>query len=167
MRGCRSNTRTRSRSWAASGELNPKVTTGQPTLFDRHRFHSFFNAVATASLETVAAFKVHRTHARIEQVNADLKDSALAHLPSGKFAASSAWLVAAVMAYNRSRTARILAEGQFAKVRTGMIRRKIIRVPARIASRARRIQLHLPQDWPWQTKWGNLFTATHAPPRAA
>lgn len=148
-------------------ELNPKATDGQPTLFDTHRFHAFFTTVTAAMLDTVAADQVHRKHARIEQVNADLKDSALAHLPSGKFAANSAWLVAAVMAYNLTRTAGILAEGMFAKARTGTIRTKLINVPGRVASSARRIKLHLPQDWPWQTAWENLFTATHAPPQAA
>ncbi|PYI63798.1 IS1380 family transposase, partial [Arthrobacter livingstonensis] len=148
-------------------ELNPKATPGQPTLFDTYRFHSFFTTVATEKLDAVAADKVHRKHARIEQVNADLKDSALARLPSGKFAANSAWLVAAVMAYNLTRTAGVLAAGQFAKSRTGTIRTKLINVPARIASSARRQQFHLPQDWPWQTEWENLFTATHAPPQAA
>ena len=36
----------------------------------------------------------------IEQVNADLKDSALAHMPSSVCAVKTAWFVAAVMAYN-------------------------------------------------------------------
>lgn len=148
-------------------ELNPKAATGQPTLFDTHRFHAFFTTVAADKLNTVAADKVHRKHARIEQVNADLKDSALAHLPSGNFAANSAWLVAAVMAHNLTRTAGILTQGPFAKARTGTIRAKLINVPARIASSARRVRLHLPEAWPWQTVWENLFTATHAPPQAA
>ena len=148
-------------------ELNPKAVPGQPTLFDTYRFHSFFTTIATEKLDAVAADKIHRKHARIEQVNADLKDSALAHLPSGSFAANSAWLVAAVMAYNLTRTAGVLAEGQFAKARTGTIRTKLINVPARMASSARRQQFHLPQHWPWQTEWENLFTATHAPPQAA
>lgn len=99
-------------------ELNPKATPGQPALFDTHRFHAFFTTVTAATLDTVAADKVHRKHARIEQVNADLKDSALDHLPSGKFAANSAWLVAAVMAYNLTRTAGILAQGTFAALKS-------------------------------------------------
>lgn len=45
----------------------------------------------------------------IEPVNADLKDSALTHMPSSVFAAKSAWLVAAVMAYTSTRAAGILA----------------------------------------------------------
>jgi len=37
----------------------------------------------------VTADKTHRGHAIIEQVHADLKNSALAHLPSGKFTKTS------------------------------------------------------------------------------
>lgn len=117
-------------------------------------------------MDAVAADQVHRKHARIEQVNADLKDSSLAHLPSGKFAANSAWLVAAVMAYNLTRTAGVLAPNAFSKARTGTIRAKLIHLPARIASSARRIVLHLPEAWPWQTSWEALFAVTHAPPQS-
>lgn len=148
-------------------ELNPKATDGQPTLFQTHRHHAFFTTVDAAVLDTVTADKTHRKHALIEQVNADLKDSALAHMPSGVFAANSAWLVAAVMAYNLTRAAGLLAAGTFGKARTGTIRRKLIHVPARIASSARRIRLHLPDSWPWQTAWEELFTTVHAPPQAA
>lgn len=38
----------------------------------------------------------------------------------------------------------ILAAEPFGKARTGTIRRKLIHVPARIATSARRIRLHLP-----------------------
>ncbi len=71
-------------------ELNPKAGDGQPTLFDTHRFHAFFTTVDARVMDTIAADRTHRKHAIIEQVNADLKDSALAHLPSGNFAANSA-----------------------------------------------------------------------------
>ena len=59
-------------------------------------------------LDTVAADKTHRGHAIIEQVHADLKNSALAHLPSGKFTANAAWLVLAVIAFNLTRAAATL-----------------------------------------------------------
>lgn len=110
-------------------ELNPKTADGQEALFATHRHHAFFTTVDAAALDTVTADKTHRKHAIIEQVNADLKDSALAHMPSGAFAANSAWLVAAVMAYNLTRTAGILAAGNFGKARTGTIRRKLIQCP--------------------------------------
>lgn len=148
-------------------ELNPKASDGQPTLFETHRHHAFFTTVDATVLDTVTADKTHRKHAIIEQVNADLKDSALAHMPSGVFAANSAWLVAAVMAYNLTRAAGRLAAGPFGKARTGTIRRKLIHVPARIASSARRIRLHLPEAWPWKPFWEELFTSVHAPPQTA
>uniref|UniRef100_UPI000566BF1D IS1380 family transposase n=1 Tax=Arthrobacter sp. H14 TaxID=1312959 RepID=UPI000566BF1D len=140
-------------------ELNPKASDGQETLFDTHRFHAFFTTAPSKTLDTVAADKTHRAHAIIEQVNADLKDSALAHLPSGVFAANAAWLVLAVMAYNLTRAAAAAAGNGLAKARTGTIRRKLINIPARIASSARKVLLHMPKGWPWETAFTDLFTA--------
>jgi len=68
-------------------ELNGFEGDGQPTLFDTHRFLAFFT---TSELDTITADKRHRQHAIIEQVGADLKDSALGHLPSGIFTANAA-----------------------------------------------------------------------------
>src|SRR5674476_1666956 len=42
-----------------------------------------------------------------------------------------------------------------------------IEVPARIASSARRLTLHLPTAWPWENAWTTLFTGLCAPPPAA
>src|SRR5665647_1976777 len=70
-------------------DLNPHP--GQATLFETWRFHAFFT---TSTLDTVTADKTHRGHAIIEQVHADLKNSALAHLPSGKFTAAFCWRAA-------------------------------------------------------------------------
>ena len=114
----------------------------------------------------MAADKTHRGHAIIEQVNADLKNSALAHLPSGVFAANAAWLVLAVIAFNLTRAAATLAGGALTKATTATIRRKLINVAARIASSARRITLHLPHGWPWQHHWTALFRQTCGPPIA-
>ncbi len=137
---------------------------GQDTLFDSWRFHAFFT---TSTLDTVTADKTHRGHAIIEQVHADLKGSALAHLPSGKFCANAAWLVCAVIAFNLTRAAATLTGPTFAKATTATIRRKIITVPARIATSARRITLHLPQHWPWATGWVTLYTRVCGPPEPA
>jgi hypothetical protein len=140
-------------------ELNRK--TGQETLFDLWRFHALFT---TSDLDTVTADKTHRAHAIIEGVNADLKASALAHLPSGKFTANAAWLVCAVIAFNLTRAAGVTAGGRLAKATTPTLRRALVTVPARIASSARRLTLHLPTIWPWQHAWNELFTQTCGPP---
>lgn len=146
-------------------ELNQKQGEGQLTLFDTHRFHAFFTTTDPEVLDTVAADATHRQHAIIEQVNADLKDSALAHLPSGHFGANSAWLVCAVMAYNLTRTAGLLAAGTFTKARTGTIRAKLVNIPGRLASSARRLRIRMPDSWPWQHAFERLFTAIHPPPQ--
>ena len=142
-------------------ELN-KTDLEHPTLFDTHRFHAFFT---TSTLDTVTADQVHRRHAIIEQVNSDLKHSALAHLPSGTFTANAAWLVLAVIAFNLTRAAATITGAVLAKATTATIRRKLIAVPARIASSGRRITLHLPQAWPWEAAWMVLFAHTTGPPR--
>src|SRR5450830_412622 len=142
-------------------ELNKKDL-DHPTLFDTHRFHAFFT---TSDLATVTADKTHRGHAIIEQVNADLKNSALAHLPSGVFTANAAWLVLAVIAFNLTRAAATIAGAGMAKATTATIRRKLVSVPARIASSARRITLHLPDQWPWESAWAVLFGQTYGPPQ--
>lgn len=144
-------------------ELNMKAGDGQATLFDTHRFHAFFT---TSDLDTVTADKTHRGHAIIEQVNADLKNSALAHLPSGVFTANAAWLVLAVMSFNLTRAAGTITGPTLAKATTATIRRKIISIPARIASSARKLTLHLPAAWPWETAWQALF-ASCGPPQSA
>jgi hypothetical protein len=135
-------------------DLNPTSDNGQATLFDVWRFHAFFT---TTDLDTVTADKIHRGHAIIEQVHADLKDSALAHLPSGRFSANAAWLVLAVIAFNLTRAAATLTGPVLARARTTTIRRTIVTVPARIACSARRLTLHLPRDWPWESAWNTLF----------
>ena len=144
-------------------DLNTRAGDGQATLFDTWRFHAFFT---TSDLNTVTADKTHRGHAVIEQVNADLKSSALAHLPSGVFTANAAWLVLAVMAFNLTRAAATITGPTLAKARTATIRRKLIMVPARIATSARRLTLHLPKDWPWEADWTVLYTRICGPPLA-
>lgn len=145
-------------------DLNPKATAGQPTLFETWRFHAFFTTTDPDVIDTVTADTTHRHHAIIEQVLADLKNSALAHLPSGSFAANSAWLVLAVMAFNLTRAAATVTGPALAKATTATIRRKLITVPARIASSARRLTLHLPRAWPWARAWHTLFLFACRPP---
>ncbi len=145
-------------------DLNQPNNPAQASLFQLWRFHAFFT---TSELDTVTADKTHRAHAIIEQVTADLNNAALAHLPSGKFAANSAWLVCAVMAFNLTRAAGTLAGGRLAKATTATLRRVLVAVPARVASSARRLTLHLPHAWPWQDAWTELFTRSCSPPTAA
>jgi hypothetical protein len=147
--------------------LNPvHVPAEQAQMFAVYRYHAVFTDSPEPMLDAEAT---HRDHAIIEQVIADLKDSALAHLPSGKFTANAAWLVCAAIAHNLTRAAGTLASARHARARTGTIRAQLIHTPARIARSANRLLLHLPTDWPWQPALEELFTrALHDPlPTAA
>ena len=145
-----------------------KKRAGQHGLFEVWRHHAFFTTTDAETADTVTADKVHRAHAIIEQVHADLKNSALAHLPSKSFAANSAWLVLAVMAFNLTRAAATLTgQPRLARATTATVRRALINIPARVATSARRLTLHLPRAWPWQHPWTALFERVHAPPATA
>jgi hypothetical protein len=141
-------------------DLNPA---NQSELFTAYRYHAVFTNSPAPMLAAEAA---HRAHAIVEQVIADLKNGPLAHLPSGKFAANSAWLVCAAIAFNLTRAAGALASVFHAKATTATIRAQLINVPARLARSARRLTLHLPSSWPWEKAWQQLSNGSgHDPPR--
>jgi len=144
-------------------DANPDHVTknAQGELFPVWRHHAVFTDSPRPMLQAEAD---HRRHAIIEQVIADLKNGPLTHLPSGSFTANSAWLVLAAMAFNLTRGVAALAGTRLAKATTGTVRRTLIDVPARIATTARTITLHLPTGWRWQIGWTNLFTRACGPP---
>jgi hypothetical protein len=137
---------------------------GQGELFAVYRYHPLFT---DNPAPLVDAERCHRQHAIIEPAIADLKASALAHLPSGSFQANQAWLTLAAITHNLTRAAGCAASTVHARAQTVTIREQLIAVPARIARSARRITIHLPDNWPWQTAWQRLFNTTHAPPAPA
>ncbi|CAM3999821.1 Mobile element protein [Janibacter anophelis] len=74
----------------------------------------------------------------------------------------------AVIAFNLTRAAAVLTEApELVKATTATVRRKLIHVPARVASSARRITLHLPQHWSWQQPWTQVFDRVADPPAIA
>ena len=141
-------------------DMNPDH---QSELFTVYRYHAVFT---NSPLTMLAAEAAHRAHAIVEQVIADLKNGPLAHLPSGRFWANSAWLVCATMAFNLTRAAGALASTVHARATTGTIRAQLINVPGRLARKARRLTVHLPEAWPWENPWLALHSAT-GPPLAA
>jgi hypothetical protein len=99
-------------------------------LFPVWRYHPFL----TDSTEPVADADItHRRHAIIETVFADLIDGPLAHMPSGRFGANSAWILCAAIAHNLLRAAATLAGEQHAIARGVTLRRRIVNIPARLA----------------------------------
>ena len=127
----------------------------QDGLFQVWRYHALFTN-QTAPL--VEAEKTHRGHAVIEQVFADLKAGPLAHLPSKSFNANAAWLAIATMAFNLTRALGVTAGGRYTRAETATIRAQLIHTPARVATSARHVRLHLPTRWPWAASWQRLWT---------
>jgi len=129
--------------------LNPAtVPHGQGELFTTWRHHAVFTDTTLAMLQ---AQDIHRGHAIIEQVHADLRAGPLAHLPSGSFAANSAWPVLAATASNLTRAAGAIASMFHAKATTATIRRQPIAVPARPARSARRLSCTYRRTGPGRT----------------
>ncbi|MGW8437847.1 IS1380 family transposase [Nocardiopsis sp. NPDC055879] len=142
----------------------PALVGEQGELFPVWRYHPFFTDNPAPML---VAEREHRHHAIVEQVIADSKHSALAHLPSGRFNANAAWLTLWAMAYNLLRATGTLTSTFHARATTATLRAHLIQVPARLACSARRITLHLPRGWPWWQAWTQLFDTVHRPPEVA
>ena len=145
--------------------LNPKTAPqGQGELFTVYRYHAVF----TDSTEPMLIAEAHhRDHAIVEQVIADVKSSALKHFPSGSFNANGAWLACAVMAYNLSRAAGVLAGRKLGRARTTTIRTTLINIPARLAFSAGTYTLHLPANSRRETPFMTMYDNVQAPPQAA
>ncbi|CAN5716073.1 hypothetical protein BH09ACT7_BH09ACT7_09140 [soil metagenome] len=123
-------------------------------LFPVWRYHPFFT---NTDLPTAEADITHRQHAIIETVFADLIDGPLAHMPSGRFGANSAWVLCAAIVHNLLRAAGVLAGGAHRVARGATLRHKIVNIPARLACPQRRPTLHLPTHWPWTEHWLTLW----------
>jgi hypothetical protein len=120
----------------------------QQQLFPTWRSHAFVTDRPGTMIELDAD---HRRHAVCELAIRDLKAGAgLAHLPSGRFAANAAWLLAATLAHNLLRWTASLGLGvrdQQTVAKT--LRRTLLHLPGRLTRSARRWTLHLPSGWPW------------------
>jgi hypothetical protein len=104
---------------------------------------------------------------KVELAIRDLKDSALAHFPSGRFDANAAWTVIACLAHNMARWVGQLGieDETWRAART--VRRWLIALPGRLTRTARRFTLHLPARWPWQEAFIEALTKIRALPAAA
>ena len=142
-----------------------KPTPGsQLALFATYSYHGFITDRDGEMLELEAD---HRRHAEIENAIRDLKYGVgLNHMPSGRFAANGAWLAVQVMAHNLARwTARIGLGERIATTKT--LRRRVFALAGRLTRSARRLTLHLPKHWPWETQFNRALTRLRAIPLPA
>ena len=139
-----------------------KPTPGsQLALLADYSYHAFITDREGDTLDLEAD---HRRHAEIENAIRDLKYGVgLNHLPSGRFPANAAWLAVQVMAHNLARwTTRIGLGEPMATTKT--LRRRFFSLAGRITRKARRLTLHLPQDWPWQNQFSSALARLRALP---
>jgi len=119
----------------------------------------------TAALAIVEA--EHRQHAVVELTIRDLKDQALAHFPSGKFNANSAWTVIACLAHNLLRWSALIGlPGETVRA-ARTFRRRLLQIPGRLTRSARQWTLHLPARWPWQGDFTRALARIRALPAAS
>jgi hypothetical protein len=133
----------------------------QAELFPDWRHHAF---ATNRTTPTVVADTDHRDHATIELAIRDLKDQALAHFPSGRMHANSAWTVIAALAHNLGRwTTQIALPAR--PVQTARSRRRhLLRIPARLTRTSRQWTLRMPARWPWQHDFTTVLDKIRALP---
>jgi Transposase DDE domain group 1 len=122
----------------------------QLALFCDYDYHPFITDRQGSTLELEAD---HRRHAEVENTIRDLKYGVgLNHLPSGRFAANTAWLTLNVLAHNLARwTSRIGLGEQLITTKT--LRVRYLDLPGRLTRSARKLHLHLPTRWPWAERF--------------
>ena len=139
-----------------------KPTPGsQLALFARYSYHAFITDRDGETLELEAD---HRRHAEVENAIRDLKYGVgLNHMPSARFAANGAWLAGQVMAHNLARWTARIGLGERTVI-TKTLRRRVFALVGRITRSARRLTLHLPRRWPWETQFSRALARLQAIP---
>ena len=148
----------------APGQRRPPPRRAVPGVAISPVLHQHRRAAADADI-------THRRHAIIETTFADLIDGPLAHMPSGRFGANSAWVLCAAITHNLLRAAGTLAGAATPWPAARPCAASIVTIPARLARPQRRPVLHLPSHWPWAHAWLALWRNTigdhrHCPPQS-
>ena len=91
----------------------------------------------------------------------------MVHLARTRYAgANGAWLAVQVMAHNLARwTPRIGLGEQIVTTKT--LRRRVFSRAGRLTRSARRLTMHLPQRWPWETQFSRALARLRAIPLPA
>jgi hypothetical protein len=138
-----------------------RLVGAQAELFPDWRHH----ALATnRSTPTLVADTDHRDHATVELAIRDLKDQALAHFPSGRMHANSAWTVIAALAHNLGRWVTQIGQPDQPVQTARSRRRHLFQIPARLTRTSRQWTLRMPARWPWQNQFTTILTAMRALP---
>jgi hypothetical protein len=138
-----------------------RLTGAQADLFPNWQHHAF----ATNRTQPLLIVEAeHRDHAVVELAIRDLKDQALAHFPSGRFAANSAWTVIAALAHNLGRWATQIGLPDQPAPTAATRRRHLFGIPGRLTRTSRQWTLRMPARWPWQRDFDDALTRIRALP---
>ena len=134
----------------------------QAELFPDWRHHCF---ATNRTIPTLVADTDHRDHATVELAIRDLIDQALAHFPSGRMHANSAWTVIAALAHNLGRWTTPDRPPQPAGPdRPLPPPTNSSPIPARLTRTSRQWTLRMPARWPWQHDFNTILDAIRALP---
>ena len=115
---------------------------------DGHRFQCF---ITDQDGDDLAALEVlHRQHAEVEDRVKTLKATGGSHLPFHAFTANAAWLELALLGHDiMVWTQELTLDGEHRRCEPKRLRYRILHVAGQLTRHARRVTLHLPDDWPW------------------
>lgn len=122
----------------------------QGQLFATWQYHAFVTNKTGPMIELDAE---HRKRASQELAIRDLKENALAHMPSGDFVANAAWVALACLAHNIFRWVDRIGLRSEGLTVAATLRRKLLVIPGRIVRSARRTTLRMPTRWPWAQEY--------------
>lgn len=107
----------------------------------------------------------HRAHARVEDRIRNAKDSGLGRFPSRDFAINTAWAQLVAISADLIAWLRLLAlTPELAKAEPKALRYRLLHVPARLTTGARRRRLRIPSNWPWAAAIVTAFAKIAAIP---
>ncbi|WP_232534024.1 transposase [Plantactinospora sp. KBS50] len=108
---------------------------------------------------------LHRSHATVEDQVRHGKAMGLHNLPSKSWTVNQGWVLACNIAADLTAWTRLLGlhdQPDLAYAEPGTLRYRLLHLPAKLATHARRRTLSIPEDWPWATAftlcWQRLST---------
>ena len=95
---------------------------------------------------------LHRSHAGVEDHVRTGKAMGLRNLPSKSWTVNQGWILAANIAADLAAWTRLLGlhdQPDLAHAEPGTLRYRLLHLPAKLTTHARRRTLSIPDTWPW------------------
>jgi hypothetical protein len=134
----------------------------QLKLWDRDGYRH--QVVLTNSRGDAARLELrHRGHGNVENRIKNLKDTGIERMPFTSFDANAAWMETVLTAADLlAWTQQICFTDELARCEPRTLRYRILHIAARIIHSARRVELRLPDNWPWSRQLIRGYARLHA-----